>query len=135
MLETLGKRKTFEETNKVLNDLSVKYKLVIGSTSDTAPLLEDVKNYKICINDIYTSESLQIYKPKKEFYNKILMEIGYNSNEVFFVGDSLIDDVFGPQNVGIYSVLIDRKNNYDKSSDIIPDKIICNLSELLTLLF
>lgn len=131
MLDTLGKRKVFEETKEVLETLSKEYKIYIGSTTDTEPLIQDLKNNNINIFDgIYTSESLQEYKPKKEFYTKILEQIKLDADEVVFVGDSLNDDIFGPQSVGIYSVLIDRKNKYNEKNSIKPDEIINSLSEL-----
>lgn len=131
MLETLGKRKTFEDTKETLEILSKKYKIYIGSTTDTEPLMKDLVNNNINIFDgIYTSENLQEYKPKKEFYTKILKQISISANEVVFVGDSLNDDILGPQSVGIYSVLIDRKDNYKDDSIIKPDSIIKSLLEL-----
>lgn len=114
MLDTLGKRKAFEETKEVLEILSKEYKIYIGSTTDTEPLIQDLVSNNINIFDgIYTSESLQEYKPKKEFYTKILEQISLNADEVVFVGDSLNDDILGPQNIGIYSVLVDRKDKYN----------------------
>lgn len=131
MLDTLGKRKVFEDTKEALKLLAKHYKIYIGSTTDTEPLIKDLKNNDINIFDgIYTSESLRIYKPKKEFYNKILEKIGLTNKEVIFVGDSLNDDIVGPQSVGIYSILIDRKEKYNNKNSIKPDSIIKSLLEL-----
>ena len=46
-----------------------------------------------------------------------------------FVGDSLIDDVYGPQQLGIYTVLIDRKNTI-RLNEIKPDKVVNSLLEI-----
>ena len=130
MLDSLYTRKAFEETNEVLQDLSKKYKIYIGSTTDTEPLMVNLKNNNMKVDKIYTSESLKEYKPKKEFYTKILNDINLNAKDVVFVGDSLLEDVQGPQSVGIYSILIDRKNKYNEEERKIPNAVISNLREL-----
>lgn len=132
MLETLGKRKAFKEVKEVLKTLSKSYVLCIGSTTDDIPLFADLKNNDINIEKIFTSESMQVYKPKSEFYKKIICNINADVNEVLFVGDSLIDDVIGPQKIGIKTCWINRKNT-DLNNDIKPDYIINNLQELLSL--
>ncbi len=109
MLETLGKRKAFPEVGRVLARLSEKYPLYIGSTSDTYPLMQDIKNNKISVNGVYTSESLRVYKPKPEFYRVIALDIGVNCENILFVGDSPVDDVFGPMQVGMKACFVDRK--------------------------
>lgn len=134
MLESLYKRKAFEETNEVLDNLSKKYKIYIGSTTDTEPLMVNIKSNNMKVDKIYTSESLKEYKPKKEFYTKILNDVNLSANEVVFVGDSLLEDVQGPQSVGIYSILIDRKGKYDEDERKIPDAVISDLRELDKLL-
>ena len=90
----------------------------------------NLKNNNMKVDKIYTSESLKEYKPKKEFYTKILNDINLNAKDVVFVGDSLLEDVQGPQSVGIYSILIDRKNKYNEEERKIPNAVISNLREL-----
>ena len=68
MLDTLGKRNSFPETNVVLKALKPNYQLFIGSNSDDIPLRTDIKRNGIEVSKIFTSESLKVYKPKKEFY-------------------------------------------------------------------
>lgn len=132
MLDTLGKRKAFEEVKDVLNILSESFVLCIGSTTDDIPLAADLKNNDINIENIFTSESLQIYKPQAEFYKKILDTINADADEVLFVGDSLTDDVLGPQKLGIKTCWINRKN-IALNDGIKPDYIISNLNELLSI--
>lgn len=130
MLDTLDKRKVFEETNNVLENLRKDYKIYLGSTTDTEPLMVNIKNNNIKVDGIYTSESLREYKPKKEFYEKILNDINLEAEDVVFVGDSLMEDVKGPQSVGIYSVLLDRKEKYSKSEKSIANAVISDLTGL-----
>jgi putative hydrolase of the HAD superfamily len=49
------------------------------------------------------------------------------------VGDSLIDDVMGPQQLGIYSVWLNRLKSQN-NTNIVPDAIIDTLYELPNLL-
>ncbi len=133
MLETLGKRKVFDEVKDVLNVLSKSYTLCVASTTDSAPLFSDLRNNDINIENVFTSESMQVYKPKSEFYIKILKALNADSDEVLFVGDSLADDVLGPQRVGIKTCWINRKNA--DLNNIKPDYVINSLTELLSLRF
>lgn len=131
MLNTLGRRKVFDEVNSVLKALSRSFVLCIGSVTDDEPLFKDLKNNDIPIKNVFTSESLKIYKPKKEFYERILDALNADADEVLFVGDSLTDDVFGPQQMGIQACWVNRKNA-DLPDTITPDYTIHNLSELLS---
>lgn len=136
MLETLGKRKAFEETNRVLEILSKSFTLCIDSTTDNDPLFSDLhnnNNINIDVNNVFTSESLELYKPQKDFYKQIIQKTGFKSKEVLFVGDSLIDDVYGPKQLDITTCWLNRKQLDIKTSDIHPDYIINNLNDLLLL--
>ena len=98
----------------MLDALRPKCKLFIGSTSDHAPLMNDIKRNGIQVNKVFTSEYLKVYKPEKEFYQLILDEIRMQPDDVLFVGDSLDDDVYGPAIVGIQTIWVNRKNlKYD----------------------
>lgn len=132
MLDTLGKRKAFPEAREVLEYLSQKYVIAIGSTTDTAPLLSDINNNHLNVSKIFTSESLRVYKPRREFYDRILAELNVNADEALFVGDSPIDDVVGPQRAGMRACWINRLGN--TAGDISPDFEINKLSELFDIL-
>ncbi len=128
MLETLGKRIAFPETKEVLDRLSLSVVTCIGSTTDTKPLLENLRNNKLKVNKIYTSEMLATYKPKAEFYESILRQLNILSSEALFVGDSLIDDVIGPESVGIETCWINRKKQINTKAK--PGFEISDLREL-----
>ena len=132
MLDTLGKRKAFPETCEVLELLSQKYIVAIGSTSDTAPLLSDINNNHLNVAKVFTSEALRVYKPRKEFYEKILAELNVSADEALFVGDSLIDDVEGPQNAGLRACWINRRGG--TAGEHHPDFEINDLRELSDIL-
>lgn len=132
MLDTLGKRKAYPEAREALERLSRKFIVAIGSTTDTAPLLSDIKSNGLNIEKIYTSESLRVYKPRREFYETILADLNVKADETLFVGDSLIDDVSGPQKTGIRACWINRKGG--TAEDIGPDFEIMDLRELFDIL-
>lgn len=133
MSDSLTGSKAFPDTNNVLNLLSQQYTVCIGSTSDAEPLLENVRVNGMNLNHIFTSQSLRVYKPQSMFYEKILSALKVSPTEVVFVGDSLIDDVMGPQQLGIYSVWLNRLKTQNKTN-ITPNAVIDTLCELPNLL-
>lgn len=137
MLNTMFNRKIFEDTFMALKQLSKDFRLLIGSTTDDIPLFQNIEYNKFDIiptERIYTSEKLELYKPQKEFYKKILEREEIQSEEVVFVGDSLIDDVYGPKQLGIYTVLVDRKNTI-RLNEIKPDKVVNSLLEIKNFIY
>ena len=87
------------------------------------------------INDNKYSEILKgktavMFFPDSSIRTRVTFETGWDVCECLFVGDSLVDDVKGPQNIGMKAALLDRNHKYSDSSDIKPDYIIHSLSEL-----
>lgn len=121
------KRKIYAEVPGVITELQRKYKIFIGSNTDNDVLAANMKNNYLIADKIYTSENLKCYKPAREFFRQILLENNLDVNEVLFVGDSLSDDVFGPQAVGMKAVWLNR------NGQTVPDGVqaINNLNELL----
>ncbi len=133
MLHTLGRRRAFPETNETLEHLNKRYLVCIGSTTDTSPLIRDLENNHITVHHVFTSESLQAYKPQRIFYEEILKQLRINPAEALFVGDSLEDDVFGPQQIGMKTCWINRKDQ--PLTNATPDFQIKTLSELISMNF
>lgn len=125
MLARQGTRIPYPETKPVIEKLRERYVICTGSTTDTEPLLKDIRNAGLDFDYIFTSQSLRTYKPAPDFYSRILQKIGLEANEVLFVGDSLIDDVKGPQGIGIKSCLVNRKNT--EAGENRPDYTVNNL--------
>ncbi|MBR1598948.1 MAG: HAD family hydrolase [Lachnospiraceae bacterium] len=131
MIRTLfSQRIVFPETRELLHGLDDKgVEYAIGSTTDTDSILHYLSLNKLNIKKIYTSEDMQVYKPNPLFYTTILKSCGWNVDECIFVGDNLIDDIKGPQSIGMKTVLIDRNRKY-RASDVMPDYVINSLLEL-----
>lgn len=134
MLDTLGKRNCFDETLLSIETLRKKYRVVIGSTTDNDPLYQDMERNGIAVDQVYTSEIIHKYKPDPEFYHYILRKEECNKKEAVFIGDSYIDDVCGPSQVGIKSILIDRKHTFCCGENKIkPWKISDSLENIIEL--
>lgn len=132
MLDTLGNRTAFPESKAVVEQLKRSYKVCIGSTTDTEPLMRDLARSGISVEHIFTSEGLQVYKPQKAFYEKILSVLSLRPEEVLFVGDSLTDDVYGPRQVGMKTCWVNRKKETPPASP--PDYKVSDLNGLLEFL-
>ncbi|MBQ7337570.1 MAG: HAD family hydrolase [Clostridia bacterium] len=138
MLDSLSARALFPEVRCALLALSQQYRQAIGSTTDTAPLLQNFARTALCEMDgtplfsyVFTSEMLGVYKPQREFYLRILEQAGWRAEETVFVGDSITDDVLGPRAVGLRTVLLDRKGRYRGMHETIgADAVIASLDAL-----
>lgn len=134
MLDTLGKRKCFDETLLSIENLRKKYKVVIGSTTDNNPLYQDLERNGLLVDEVYTSEMIRKYKPDPEFYHYILRKEKCNKEDAVFVGDSYVDDICGPGKVGMKSILIDRKHNFCcEENELKPWKITNSLENIMEL--
>ena len=130
MLAAQYNRKVFDDVMDTIFILKKDFRVVIGSTSDTQPLLKNLKDNHLDIDQVYTSERIQKYKPSKDFYKYILNKEKVKAEETIFIGDSLIDDIQGPSLLYMSTILIDRFYNY-KEGKIKPDYVIHHLNEIL----
>ena len=134
MLRSLYGRRAFPETAAVILALREQYRVVIGSTSDTAPLLDNLRQNGLKFDAIYTSEALRAYKPDPAFYRAILTAEGCRAEDAVFIGHSLVDDIMGPKACGIATVLIGRNEKYTAEAlpkEKAPEFRISTLKELL----
>lgn len=134
MLRSLYGRVAFPEVADAVRILRKSYRVVIGSTTDTAPLLNNLRENGLEFDAVYTSESLRTYKPDPAFYHAILAAENCHAEDAVFIGDSLLDDIQGPRACGMTTVLIDRKGKYASASlsePQRPDDIFSELTPLL----
>lgn len=101
-------RRIYEEVPDVIARLGKQHNIFIGSNTDNDVLVSNMKKHRLAVDKVYTSENLKCYKPAPGFYNQILLENHLDAGEVLFVGDSLRDDVYGPQAAGIKAVWLNR---------------------------
>ena len=134
MLRSLYGRVAFPEVADAVRILRKSYRVVIGSTTDTAPLWDNLRENGLGFDAVYTSESLRTYKPDPAFYHTILTTEKRRAEDAVFIGDSLLDDIQGPRACGMATVLIDRKGKYAGVSlpeSQRPDHILSDLTQLL----
>ena len=82
---------------------------------------------------LFSSEE-KIRKPGKEIYHRALNLGNAKAEDTVFIGDRLVEDVGGPQSVGIRGVLKYTKAR-DYSADIEPYETIHSLEELENIIF
>lgn len=130
MLESLYNRVVFPDTKAALQELGAYFDLVIASNTDTEPLLQNFAYNGLQFGRVFTSESLQCYKPDARFYEKIMEALEKEGEELIFIGDSLQEDVLMPKKLGMGSVQIDRKGTGKHQGDLVLDRLP-GVSELL----
>ena len=128
MLARQGTRTAYPESRTALERIGRSAQLCIGSTTDTAPLMQDLARAGLPVRHVFTSEGLRTYKPRPEFYKTILREMNVSAAEALFVGDSLHDDVEGPQRAGIRACWLNRKNA--DPGHTVPDFTAADLTEV-----
>ena len=126
MLCSLVGRKAFPDVKAGLDNLRKRYKILIASNTDTAPLLENLRANSIEADGIWTSESLRLYKPDPRFYEVLLNEAALSPEEAVFVGDSPEEDIIGPQRTGMKTVFLNRKG-IRCPEEMIPDRMLSEL--------
>ena len=134
MLDSLENRIAFPEVNEAIGRLRQKYRVVIGSTTDTLPLLHNLEQNQLTVDAVYTSEMIQKYKPDAGFYQYILRREGCGPEDAVFIGDSLTDDIAGPKRLGIATVWVNRSAKPVASDAVKPDYTASSINEIEKLL-
>lgn len=82
--------------------------------------------------EVFIEGELGYGKPDPKVYQLALDKLNLSPDEVWSVGDNLVWDIACPQKLGIFSIWNDYKSTgLLNSQDVIPDRIINNISELL----
>ncbi len=112
-----------EPSLKALKDAGFKIYIVSNSqTNSIDPVLEKF-NLNQFFDGIFTS--FKYGKLKTEgLFEIALNEAGLNKEDAVMVGDSILSDIKGAENIGMRAILIDRKDNRDYEGKIV------SLSEL-----
>ena len=107
--------KPYDEVKEVLKRLKKEYKLVLVSNSDSLSVNSVLEKFSMeeLFDEKFLSCQVGHIKSHAEFFNHVLEKIGANVEECVMVGDSIQSDMFGAKNVGMKTILIDRKNSRD----------------------
>lgn len=78
---------------------------------------------------VYTSE-LPVGKPHVDTYRAALDQLGVAAGATVFVGDRLLEDVAGPQAVGMRAIWLPNTLDQEGDSHIVPDAVVRRLGEV-----
>jgi len=92
--------KIFEYTKPFLQSVRGLTTLILFNI-DTKDIHEGIRYHDIHFNDVITSEDVKSYKPNPELFQEALLRYNLDPIEVIHIGDSILSDVCGAQNVGI----------------------------------
>ncbi|RJE90516.1 HAD family hydrolase [Paenibacillus sp. 1011MAR3C5] len=108
--------------------------LYILSNIDTSDIAEAVRYHGIQVDEILTSEDVRSYKPRPELFQEAIRRVNLQPHEVIHIGDSIISDVSGAQQLGIQAIWLNRLNKQPPDG-YQPDYISSNLDEVLSILY
>jgi FMN phosphatase YigB (HAD superfamily) len=116
----------YDETQEVLANLKKDYKLVLISNTDNFSINSILDKYDIrkYFDEVTLSYDTGHLKSNKKSFENVLKKLKIKKTEAIMVGDSIESDMKSAENVGIKSILIDRKGRREY-----PDKI-SSLTEL-----
>ena len=123
----------YPEVRNVLESLKKKkYKLAILSNGTPALLHELVQSnhLKDLFDDLFSVESVKVYKPDSKVYDLPLKKYKIKPPEVTFLSANTWD-VSGAGNFGYNSVWVNRNNAVFDNLDFKPKKEVNNLTHLL----
>ena len=121
-----------EETLEYLNAHNVSLALVTNGEAEKQR--NKIKRFRLgrFFKTILIEGVLGYGKPEEAIYVRALDELGLSPEEVWSVGDNLEWDVSAPQKLGIFGIWNDfAEKGLPPSTQIIPDRIIHNISELI----
>ena len=127
---------TYPEVEKTLEELKRKnFKLAILSNGTPDLLNQLVKSNSLeeFFDDIFSIETVGIYKPNADVYNIPIKKYNILKNEVLFLSSNTWD-VSGGGNFGYKSIWVNRNNNIFDNLDYSPEFELKNLKDLLDII-
>ena len=127
---------TYPEVKEVLENLKKKnFKLAILSNGTPALLEELVQSnhLKDLFDDLFSIESVKIYKPDSKVYDLPVKKYKIKPEEMTFLSSNTWD-VSGAGNFGYNSIWVNRNNSIFDNLDFKPKNEVSNLTQLLNLI-
>ena len=127
---------TYPEVKKTLEELKSKnLKLAILSNGTPSLLDELVKSNSLqeFFDDVFSIETVGIYKPSRNVYDIPIKKYNISKNEVVFLSSNTWD-VSGGGNFGYKSIWVNRNNNIFDNLDYSPEYELKNLKNLLDII-
>jgi HAD superfamily hydrolase (TIGR01549 family) len=116
---------------KFFRDGNVKIGLVSNTIFPMDYHLRELRRFGLFpyLDAYHFSSQVGVRKPHPEIYNTTLNELGAEASQAAFVGDRLLEDVGGAQEVGMKGILVLHERR-DYSAPVTPDAKIDRLEEL-----
>jgi putative hydrolase of the HAD superfamily len=139
MLEEYTKSsKPYPEISELLQFLEMKgIKKAIVSNGDYELIMARLEANNIADKFEFVLAPCEEYpmtKPNKEIFLESLKKIGSTPEKTIFIGDTPEADIKGANQVGLYSVLVDKANMHkDLQGDLKPKMIVRSLLEITKL--
>lgn len=120
------------DTLKTLKDMGYKIGVISNTCYYDEVMKECFKKAGIFdLIDCFTfSYSLKCGKPDKEIFKSALLKMNVLPNECIMVGDNLNSDIKPAKELGMNTIWLNNTSNRELSSEVIPDIIVSNLSDI-----
>lgn len=124
----------FDDAQPFLEEASRTHRLILSSNyvGDWARHFLENHHWHEYFQALVISSECRFRKPSREFFRELLKVSGVTSpDEIFVIGDSLVNDVHGATCAGLRAVLVDRTTEAGKRN--FPETIpcVCSLDELV----
>jgi FMN phosphatase YigB (HAD superfamily) len=116
----------FDDAQPFLEEANRTYRLILSSNyvGDWARRLLATNHWEKYFQGLVVSSECRFRKPSRGFFLELLKISGAASpDEIFVIGDSLVNDVHGAAYAGLHAVLIDRNNEF--SNHELPERGHC----------
>lgn len=107
--EDLEAVKAYPETNKVLLQLKSKNIKIVLCSNLASDYGNTAKTHTEKFDEYILSYECGYLKPQKEIYQLCQEKVGFEKNEIIFVGDNYKDDYLGSKEFGFVSYWLNRK--------------------------
>jgi len=136
--DRIGTSSVYPEVPEVLPVLQAGgYRLGLLSNADVDdPVLRALHNsgIEVSFDVVVTSQGAGAYKPDRRIFERVLLELELEAEDVVMVGDNPVSDIVGAKRVGIPVIWVNRRGREFPDQFPPPDASISDLRGLLDLL-
>lgn len=124
----------YADSHLVLNELKKHYHVGLLTNADNYILQSSISNNQFSFDFIITSDDARCNKPKKLIFQYALSFLGIEASELFMIGDSQVDDIYGAGQLGINTIWINRDGALLKEGIIPPNYQVDRLANIIEIL-
>jgi len=108
-------------------------KIGVLSDADAAYLCASITRHGLMFDAVVTSEDVGCYKPHRSCFEVACADLGVESQDTIFVGDTPIADIEGSRRAGLRAVWINRRQLDWPAGLVPPDMVVDSLTEFCAL--